>query len=106
MPDRASVHRWLIDKNKREFYDQYESACNIRAENMFDALTEIADNTEGEVQRDRLRVDTRKWYLSKIMPKKFGEKMDVTSDGKAIVVTIPKEINDKYNPDTSTGTDS
>ncbi|MEU6504669.1 hypothetical protein ABZ895_34575, partial [Streptomyces californicus] len=27
------------------------------------------------VQRSRLRIDTRKWYLSKIMPKKYGERI-------------------------------
>ncbi len=97
MPDRATVHRWLLDKNKKEFYDQYENACNIRAENMFDALTEIADNSEGEVQRDRLRVDTRKWYLSKIMPKKYGDKMDITSGNKPIPL-LQNVSNSNSNP--------
>ncbi len=36
------------------------------------------------VQRDRLRLDARKWFTSKIAPKIFGDKLDVTSDGKAI----------------------
>ena len=29
------------------------------------------------VQRSKLRVDTRKWYLSKILPKKYGDKINV-----------------------------
>lgn len=43
------------------------------------------------VQRDRLRVDTRKWYTSKIAPKLYGEKLDVTTDGKPLsgVVVLP-----------------
>lgn len=84
MPARRTIHEWILDGKHKEFSHQYELACNTRADNMFDELVNIADTTTGEVQRDRLRVDTRKWYLSKIMPKKFGDKVDVTSDGKAI----------------------
>lgn len=102
MPDRSVVHDWILDAGKKEFSDQYEKAVNSRAELMFDELLDIADDGQNDymekelesgtievpntehIQRSRLRVDTRKWYLSKVLPKKFGEKMDLTSGGKAI----------------------
>jgi hypothetical protein len=84
MPCRKTVHIWLLDPDKEEFLHQYKEACDIRTENMFDALIEIADIGSGEVQRDRLRIEIRKWYLSKIMPKKYGDKMDITSGNKPI----------------------
>jgi len=97
MPNRDTVYNWVLDKTKifcqldesgkevkLNFSDQYEKAVNNRAEMLFDEIEEIADNKTGEVARDRLRVDTRKWYLSKVLPKKFGEKMDLTSDGEKI----------------------
>lgn len=112
MPNRSTVHEWLLDVNKKEFSDQYELACNIRAENMFDELQEIADdgtndymereNQNGEtytvvnnehIQRSRLRIDTRKWYLSKVLPKKFGEKVDVTSGGDKIAPMMVKFLD-------------
>ncbi len=36
------------------------------------------------VARNRLRVDAMKWSASKLLPKLYGDKIDVTSDGKAI----------------------
>jgi replication initiation and membrane attachment protein DnaB len=105
MPVRKTVHLWLLDTEKKEFLHQYETACNIRAENMFDEIEDIADN-DGEVQRDRLRVDTRKWYLSKVLPKKFGDKMDLTTDGKPFTVQISKEVADKNDLNPSTESDS
>ena len=86
MPHRDTIHRWLLDKEKKEFYDNYEKAVNVRTENMFDEIEEISDLSDKKqsTNRSRLRIDTRKWYLSKIMPKKFGDKVDVTSDGKPI----------------------
>lgn len=104
MPHRSNVHRWLIDDTKKEFRDKYEESVNTRTENMFDELNEIADEQSNDwiekkdggvilnkeaVMRSRLRVDTRKWYLSKIMPKKYGDKLDLTSGGKRIKNPAP-----------------
>ena len=36
------------------------------------------------VQRSRIRIDTRKWIASKLKPKKYGDKVDVTTDGEKI----------------------
>lgn len=120
MPNRSTIHEWLLDESKKEFSDQYELACNIRAESMFDELTEIADdgtndymekqNKDGStytavdsehIQRSRLRVDTRKWYLSKVLPKKFGDKVDFTTKGDKIVV-MPVELINKHDSAQST----
>jgi len=34
----------------------------------------------GAIQKQRLQVDTRKWLLSKLAPKKFGDKIEVSGD--------------------------
>jgi hypothetical protein len=106
MPSSSTIFRWLLDEDKKEFWEQYAKARAIQAETMFEDLLDIADDGTNDyvertrpsdgstftaydvehVQRSRLRVDTRKWYLSKVLPKKFGEKLDLTSDGKAIPI--------------------
>jgi len=101
MPERRTIHLWLLDEEKKEFFHQYEKACNIRAEDLFDEIEEIADN-KGEVQRDRLRVDTRKWYLSKVLPKKFGDKIDITSGNKPIPILNALSKNNSDRQDTET----
>lgn len=102
MPSARTVHLWLLEKGKNEFFQQYLRARNIQAETMFEEILDIADdgsndymtitkgNNEYNVEdrevtnRSKLRVEARKWYLSKVLPKKFGEKVDVTSGGKPI----------------------
>ena len=39
------------------------------------------------VQRSKLRVDARKWLLSKIAPKQYGEKQAVEHSGAIGVLT-------------------
>lgn len=85
------------EKSKR-----YARACEIRADLMAEEILQISDNVGGDlvelpdgrevvdnavVQRDKLRVDTRKWLLAKMHPKKYGDKVDVTSGNEAIGAT-------------------
>lgn len=102
MPVISTVMLWVLDENKKEFSEHYRRAREMQAENMFDELLEIADDGSNDymtiqkgdksynvedrevTNRSKLRVDARKWYLSKVLPKKFGDKMDVTSGGKPI----------------------
>lgn len=125
MPSRISVHSWLLDIDKLEFLNQYKASCDIRAENMFDELTEIADDGQNDfmeieredgstftkvntehIQRSRLRTDVRKWYLSKVMPKKFGDKLDITTKDKPIVAVITGMVVQKEPEDDEPDADS
>ena len=52
------------------------------------------------VNRDRLRVDSRKWLLSKMNPKKFGEKIDMTSDNKALQSNLNITVDNSETAET------
>ncbi len=100
-PSMATIFRWL--KDNKEFREQYARAKEESTDAMAEDVLDIADDSTNDfmekemgdgktievvnqenIQRARLRVDTRKWLMSKMKPKKYGDKMDVTSDGKAI----------------------
>lgn len=106
MPNERTVRRWAADP-EHPFAPQYARSREIGYMKMADELLEIADDgsndwmvREGKdgaeswvlngehVQRSRLRVDTRKWLLSKMLPKVFGDKMTnevVGKDGKDLM---------------------
>lgn len=44
--------------------------------------------------RDRLRVDTRKWVASKMKPKKYGDRVELTGPGGGPIVTAAVELSD------------
>ena len=78
MPDEATVRLWAREDRER-FASQYARASQIRMDCLADEILEIADNASSEnVQAARLHVDTRKWLMSKIAPKRFGDKLDLT----------------------------
>lgn len=101
MPSTSTFYIWVDNdaiKSKR-----YARATSIRADVIFDEMFDIADDGTNDfesvdigdgikvqklnsehIQRSKLRIDTRKWALSKMNPKKYGEKIDVTTDGEKV----------------------
>ena len=81
---------------------QYARATCERAELMFEDMLDIADkspkltNTKfgttvdtGDIQHKRVKIDTRKWALSKMNPKKYGNIPDGSDDSdNEITITI------------------
>ncbi len=104
MPSIATLFKWI--REKPEFAKQYARATEERTEAMSEDILDIADDGSNDLMtiqkgnqtyqtenkevtnRSRLRVDTRKWLMSKMKPKKYGDKLDVTSDGKPLPTPI------------------
>jgi phosphoribosylamine-glycine ligase len=76
MPHASTIYRALSDDGDPEFRDHYARAKDIQLYRLEDELLEIADAaTSDTVQESRLRIDTRKWIMSKHAPKKYGERV-------------------------------
>jgi len=100
-PATETFYKWLEEDETKA--KRYARACEIRELLLLDEIIEISDHREEDhtpftgsnvVQRDRLRIDARKWALSKLNPKKYGDKTDITTDGEKI--TTPKTIKITY----------
>ncbi len=107
-PSRITVHEWI--NTIPEFSNKYARAKEDQAEFLAEEMLEIADDSSKDTttnergkpiedkewtNRSRLRVDTRKWIASKLKPKKYGDKLDVTTDGEKIATPIIINWNDK-----------
>ena len=105
MPNASTIHRWVLT-DLHGFRKQYEEAKSIGAEVESDEMDNIA-RTEEDIQRAKLIIDTKKWNLSKKLPRRFGDKMDVTTDGQALTVSVPPAVAQAFNlhatTDTNTG---
>lgn len=86
MPSERTVRRWAADRES--FSPQYAKARESGYQGMADELLEIADDKSGDPARDRLRLDTRKWLLSKALPKVYGDKLQHTGDGGEGPITV------------------
>lgn len=97
-PAPETFYKWISNNETRA--KDYARACESRADLIFEEILYIADNpqegtttketekgveviTGDMIQHRRLQVDARKWILSKMNPKKYGDKLDVTTDGES-----------------------
>lgn len=99
MPHISMIYKYLA--NHKNFGDLYVRAGQIRLMSMAEEITEIADDGRNDwmerelkdgsiasvpdhevVNRSKLRVDTRKWLLTKLMPKVYGEKVTLDINDK------------------------
>lgn len=107
-PSKESFYKWITateedseeeKEKKRERSNQYAQAHTLRADQIFDEIIELADSEDdityldkhgnkridwGKVQRNKTQIDARKWIIAKMNPKKYGDKIDHTTDGKEI----------------------
>ena len=66
--------------------ERYARASLAGCDALADQALDIADDLEIDSEHKRIMVDTRKWYLSKRMPKKYGDKLGLTgADGEGPV---------------------
>jgi hypothetical protein len=81
MPDEGTVYRWI--SRHPEFRALYAHARELQALRWAEEVLTIADDKTLDPQDRRIRVDTRKWLLSKVLPKVYGDKVTVAGDPKA-----------------------
>ena len=87
-------------EDKKEFLERYTCAREAQADLLADQIINIADDHKDDtiinpstgapqmnaewVARCKLQIDARKWKASKLAPKKYGDKVDVTTGGEKI----------------------
>lgn len=104
----ATVRSWVID-DVQGFAAQYTRARDMGLDALAEEIIEIADEPAGtldnggtdtgDVANRRLRFDARRWYLSKLAPKKYGERVDQNITG-GLSLTITTGV-----PDPTDGSD-
>lgn len=100
MPGAATVFRWLANPDYKTFREQYARAKEAGIEALAEDILDIADDatndwmerkdSNGEnigwqfngeaARRSQIRIDARKWLLSKLAPKKYGDKQIIGGD--------------------------
>ena len=120
MPDERTVRRWVID-DVDGFSPRFARARELRAQVLVDQIVDIADTPqEGErIEEDevfgkdggkpmvlrkrvvedmlghrKLQVDARKWYAMKVLPRLYGNKVDVSHKGK---VTLEQLVTGSWS---------
>lgn len=110
LPSYVTFLEWL--SSDEDLANQYARAMEWRAEGLLEDTIEIADDTSNDlviekevdgirimkpdkdhILRTRLKIEARQFALRKMAPKKYGERLDVTSGGKELASKIDLNYN-------------
>ncbi len=98
MPDKTTVFRWF--REQVEFRNQYAQAKEESADADLETIEDLGDKAIEEsktadpkaanavVSAYKLKADNMKWGMSKKKPKKYGDKLDMTTNGKDLPIPI------------------
>jgi|SRR5579872_4443994 len=79
MPPESTVRQWVRD-DRDGFAARYREARALLVERWADEIIEIADNDQFEPNDRRVKIDTRKWLMSKLAPRRYGDKLIHSGD--------------------------
>lgn len=101
LPSYVEFLEWVSEDES--IAKQYARAMEWRAEGLLEDTIVIADDSTGDtiesfdadgnpvqkaniehIQRSKLRIEARQFALRKMAPKRYGDKVDVTTDGEKI----------------------
>ncbi|MBN1294376.1 MAG: hypothetical protein JXB48_21245 [Candidatus Latescibacteria bacterium] len=106
---------YRFQRSSQKNIERYTRAKKNQIENISDEIRDIESECKAEIDNCedskkcnaivnyyRLKIDTLKWLLSKLVPEKYGEKLDLTSGGdklpippSQLVVKIAKDEDKK-----------
>lgn len=78
MPSQCEVY--FLAEDDPVFREKYMRAREFQAHGCFDLIMEKANDEEKDPQRLRIQIDALKWAASKLLPKKYGDKLEFTGD--------------------------
>ena len=115
IPPESTFRLWCDADN--DLAAQYTRAREDRADLIFEECLEIADKQGADVviadgmetvnhnviARAKLQIDTRKWMLGKMQPKKYGEKLELSGNAESPlkVVTEIRRVIVRPNNDSN-----
>lgn len=99
MPSESTVRAWAID-DRDGFSAKYTRARDLGLDHVAEEVMAIADDASDDwetrvredgseylalnsdhVNRSKLRFEARRWYLSKLAPKKYGDRQQLEHSG-------------------------
>lgn len=104
MPAMSTLMKWLTDSDKVEFSEQYARARDCQADFYADQIVDIADELSevaeaSELARAKLQIDSRKWKVARMSPRKYGDKqqIDHVSSDQSFKPTVIKLVAENGN---------
>jgi hypothetical protein len=96
-PHFSTVMQWVVD-DRDGFQAKYRCAREVQAHNLAERALAEAMSARGneDAQAARLRFDALRWYAGKLLPKVYGERVEVDQTTRAVVSDEPMSADEWF----------
>lgn len=84
--------------------DHYARALEALAQDQVEKAEQVIEDMRSGVidaQQARVELDARKWFASKFLPKRYGDKLDLEHKGEVGLTVVVKRFTDVEDNSTS-----
>ena len=91
-PSEGTVRGWAV-RDHDGFGQRYRAARSLLVEYWADQIIDIADEPDLDPRDRQIRVHTRQWLMSKLFPRRWGTKLELSGDPEHPVQLLHKEVS-------------
>jgi len=92
MPSEGTVRGWAV-RDVDGFSDRYRGARQMLMEYWADQIVDIADDGELDPRDRQIRTGVRQWLMSKLAPRRYGDKVQIGGDPESPLQVMHREIS-------------
>jgi hypothetical protein len=92
MPSEGTVRGWAV-RDVDDFGNRYRAARQLLLEYWSDEIVAIADDGELDPRDRHIRTAVRQWLMSKLAPRRYGDKVQIAGDPESPLQIMHREIS-------------
>jgi hypothetical protein len=92
LPSEGTVRGWAV-RDVDGFSDRYRAARQMLLEYWSDEIVSIADDEEPDPRSRQIRTCVRQWLMSKLAPRRYGDKVQIGGDPENPVQIMHREVS-------------
>src|SRR5215472_156664 len=92
MPSEGAVRGWAV-RDVDGFCQRYRAARQLLIEYWADQIVAIADDEELDPRSRQIRTGTRQWLMSKLAPRRYGDKLQIAGDPESPLHVMHREVS-------------
>jgi hypothetical protein len=92
MPSEGTVRGWNRE-DRDGFAGRYRLARELQLDYWADEIIDIADEANADPRCRHVRIDTRKWLMSKLGPRRYGERLLVAGETDSPLRVLHEQVS-------------
>ena len=92
MPSEGAVRGWSRE-DRDGFAIRFRIARDLQLDCWSDLIVDLADRQDLDPRDRAIRIDTRKWLMSKLAPKRYGERLLHASDPENPIQVMHRNVS-------------